>query len=212
MITFGLVVTLATAVVGWWVLFRVERPGMWPRTWMVASTLGVEAVIVLALDHRLDSVLGPHAARQVLAGVAVGAAWLVANHVGHDLIGRLLPSFLRQVSELYRLQVGDRPSTVVGPIIAMGVAEELVFRGVIQGWVGLVGAVAAYTAVQLVTGNLALTIAGAACGVVWGTLAWWQGGLVAPIVAHLIWTTTLTFAWPLPVAPAVPRARVGAST
>jgi membrane protease YdiL (CAAX protease family) len=197
----GAVVTFVVALAGWIVLFRVERPGMWPRTWFVAAALGATSILVLVAGRGLGSTIGGHPVRQVAVGVVVGVVWLVATHVGHDVLGRLFPAFLAQVGDLYSLQRGDRPSRVVGPIAAMGIAEELAFRGVIQGRVGLVAAVVAYTAVQLVTGNLALTGAGAACGIVWGTLAWWQGGLLAPVAAHLVWTSALTFVWPLPTVP-----------
>ncbi|CAN5726508.1 hypothetical protein BH24ACT4_BH24ACT4_07260 [soil metagenome] len=79
----------------------------------------------------------------------------------------------------------------------MAVAEEVFFRGFVQDEVGLVAAVAAYTAVQMVERKWALGLAALLGGTVWGLLFWWTGGLVAPIVAHVLWTGMLTFVWPL---------------
>jgi hypothetical protein len=104
---------------------------------------------------------------------------------------------LDQITDLYSLREGDRVSTMVGPVVAMAGAEELFFRGFVQGRLGLVGAVAVYTAVQLVAGKWALTLAALLGAVVWGGLLWWTGGLVAPVVAHVLWTGALTFVWPL---------------
>ncbi len=67
----------------------------------------------------------------------------------------------------------------------------------VQREFGIVVGVIAYSAVQAVERNWALMLAGAACGAVWGLLYAWQDNLAAPLVAHLIWTSTLTFIWPL---------------
>ncbi|HEX2575036.1 MAG TPA: type II CAAX endopeptidase family protein [Aquihabitans sp.] len=192
-----LVLGVVVAFAGWTFLFRRPPEGIWPRTWMTAAALSSFSLVALALTDRLDDVVGPVSPLAVAAGVGIGGAWLVATHVGHVVLCRLFPNFLDQVTELYSLREGDRVTTMVGPVAAMGVAEELFFRGFVQGRLGLVGSVVAYTAVQLVAGKWALTLAGFLGGVVWGLLAWWTGGLVAPVLAHVLWTGTLTFVWPL---------------
>lgn len=67
----------------------------------------------------------------------------------------------------------------------------------IQGEAGIVVAVVLYAAVQVVERKWPLVLAGALCGLVWGGVFAWRGGLVAPVVAHIVWTSTLTLAWPL---------------
>ena len=73
---------------------------------------------------------------------------------------------------------------------------------------------AAYTGVQVMARNWALALAALLCGSVWGTLAWASDGIVAPVVAHVVWVVALTFVWPLrgchapdPVEEAVARTR-----
>jgi len=188
---------LVLALGGWWFLFRLPAEGIWPRTWLTAGVLSAYAVVAVALTDRLDTVVGPVSAVAVGAGLGIGAAWLVATHIGHSVLCRLFPGFLDQITDLYSLREGDRVATMVGPVVAMAVAEELFFRGFVQGAVGLAGSIVVYTLVQLVAGKWALTLAALLGGAVWGGLVWLTGGLVAPIVAHVLWTGALTFVWPL---------------
>lgn len=192
-----LVVGLVIAVGGWAFLFRRPSDGIWPRTWATAALLSVYAAAALAVTERLDNVIGPISPPALGAGMVVGSAWLVATHIGHAVLCRLFPGFLDQITDLYSLREGDRISTMVGPVVAMAGAEELFFRGFVQGRLGLLGAVAVYAGVQLVAGKWALTLAALLGGVVWGGLLWWTAGLVAPVVAHVLWTGALTFVWPL---------------
>lgn len=182
---------------GWTFLFRRPAAGIWTRTWLTAGALSAYALVAVAVTDRWAELLGPVSPAAVGAGVVIGGAWLVATHIGHAVLCRLFPGFLAQISDLYSLREGDRVRTMVGPVVAMAAAEELFFRGFVQGAVGLAGSIVIYTAVQVVAGKWALTLAALLGGSVWGGLAWWTGGLVAPVVAHVLWTGTLTFLWPL---------------
>ncbi|CAN5499290.1 hypothetical protein BH10ACT1_BH10ACT1_25860 [soil metagenome] len=188
---------LALALAGWWFLFRRPAEGIWNRTWITAAVLSAFAVAALAATDRLSSLLGPITPAALGAGLGIGAAWLVATHIGHSVLCRLIPGFLDQITDLYSLREGDRVSTMVGPVVAMAVAEELFFRGFVQGRLGLLGAVVAYTAVQVVAGKWALTLAALLGAIVWGGLLWLTDGVLAPVVAHVLWTASLTFVWPL---------------
>jgi membrane protease YdiL (CAAX protease family) len=203
MVTAGAVVL---ALACWAFLFRGPHRGMWTRTWIVAAVLSCASLVVAAATGQLDDLVGPVDLPTFAVGVVAGGAWLVATHLGHDVLARLVPGFGARVRALYGFGDGDRFATMVGPVTAMGLAEELLFRGTIQARAGLVVAVAAYAGVQLVTGNWVLALAGALCGLVWGALRWWTGGLLAPVVAHVIWTDGLTFAWPMPGSVRPPRA------
>ena len=99
--------------------------------------------------------------------------------------------------DLYRLGAGDTVRVMVGPVVAMGIAEELLFRGVLQGLGGIAVAIVAYTAVQAFERKWALALAALCCGAVWGAMFEWRGGLVAPAAAHVLWTGMLTFVWTL---------------
>ena len=192
-VTFGVVIAGAM----WAYMFRLETRDLWPRTWVAAGVLsayGVGATVALGDGRQL---IGPISPVEVLIGLAVGIGWLAATHLGAAVLGRVWPSFLEEVSDIYRLGGGNDPARVVGPLAAMAAAEELLFRGLIQARVGLLVGVAVYAAVQVVQGKRALVLAAAACGVVWGGLFDWRHGLVAPFVAHAVWTICLTVVCPI---------------
>jgi len=189
---------LVLAIAAWAFLFRLPREGLWPRTWIAAPMLIAYSLVALAADDRLGETVGPVTPVEVAAGLGVGAAWLVATQVGHRVLCRLFPAFLAQVNDLYRIRDDATPVwSMVGAVTLMGVAEELLFRGLVQGGIGLAAAVVAYTLVQAVEGKWALGLAALLGGLVWGLLFAWRDGLVAPVVAHVMWTGTLTFVWPL---------------
>lgn len=189
---------LVLAVAAWAFLFRLPREGLWPRTWVAAPMLIAYSLAALAADGRLGETIEPITPLEVGIGLLAGAAWLVATQVGHRVLCRLFPAFLAQVNDLYRIRDEGTPLwSMVGAVTLMGVAEELLFRGLVQGGIGLAAAVAAYTLVQAVEGKWALGLAALLGGLVWGVLFWWRDGLVAPVVAHVLWTGTLTFLWPL---------------
>ena len=74
----------------------------------------------------------------------------------------------------------------------MAVAEELLFRGLIQAQAGLLVAVGIYAAIQLVESRLRSSWpqrSVASCG---EGFSHGEDGLVAPIVAHAVWTVALT--------------------
>ncbi|MFP5579021.1 MAG: type II CAAX prenyl endopeptidase Rce1 family protein [Acidimicrobiia bacterium] len=49
----------------------------------------------------------------------------------------------------------------------------------------------------------ALAVAALLGGAVWGALFAWRDGLIAPIAAHVLWTSMLTFVWTLGSVPRV---------
>ena len=188
---------VVVAVVAWLLLFGGRRDDIWPRTWLVAGALIAVSTAALAALGRLVEVIGPVGPPEVLAGVAAGVAWLVATHVGHAVLGWLFPSFVEQVRDLYGLGADEPARRVLGPILAMALAEELLFRGVVHTLAGFATGVAVYGAVQVIERKWVLVLAAVLGGIVWGGLYEWTGGIVAPVVAHAIWTATLTLVWPL---------------
>jgi membrane protease YdiL (CAAX protease family) len=194
-------ISIAVAFVAFAYMFALPRPGIWPRTWVAAGVVGATATAGLVVLGRFGEIVGPFTPTELAVGLAAGGVWLVATQVGYAVIARLFPAFGDQVRDLYRLGDEDTAARMVGPIVAMGVAEELLFRGVLQGVGGVALALVAYTAVQVFERKWALALAALLGGVVWGALFAWRGGLVAPIAAHVVWTGMLTFVWPLGGAP-----------
>lgn len=199
--TVVLAVSIVVAVGAFAYMFALPRPGIWPRTWVAAGLVGGTAVAGLLALGRIRELVGPFTVEEIGIGLLVGGAWLVVTHVGYVAVSWIFPAFGDQVRDLYRLGDEDSSRRMIGPIVAMGVAEELLFRSVLQGVGGLALALAAYTAVQVFERKWALALAALLGGVVWGLLFAWRGGVIAPVVAHVLWTGVLTFVWPLGGAP-----------
>lgn len=182
-------------------MFALPRPGIWPRTWVAAAAVGATAVIGLLVLGRFRELVGPFTLEEIAVGLLVGGAWLAITHLGFAVISWLFPAFGDQVRDLYQLGGEDSSRRMVGPIVAMGIAEELLFRSLLQGVGGIALALAVYTAVQVFERKWALALAALLGGIVWGLLFEWRGGVIAPAVAHVVWTGMLTFVWPLGGAP-----------
>lgn len=193
----GAILVLVLAVAGWAWIFVPPQPGIWRRTWVVAGALIAACVADLVARDELRDAVGSFSPAAVGIGVAVGMGWLALTHVGHTVLQWIVPSMVARVRDLYAIAAGDSRRDIAVAIVALGTAEEFVFRLVVQRQFGIPLAVVAYALVQLVERNWALVLAGAACGAVWGVLYAWQDNLTAPLIAHLIWTASLTFVVPL---------------
>ena len=207
-----LVASIVVAFAAFAYMFALPRQGIWPRTWVAAAVVGATATVGLVVLGRFGEIVGPFTPTEIAIWRAAGGTGLVATHIGYAAISWVYPSFGDQVRDLYRLGDEDTASRMVGPIAAMGVAEELLFRGVLQGVGGIALALVAYTAVQVFERKWALALAALLGGVVWGALFAWRGGLVAPIAAHVLWTGMLTFVWTLGTAPRVQESGVTPAT
>ncbi len=135
-------------------------------------------------------VLGAVLLGLVLAGVFVLGALLV----------REVPTLDRQVTSVL-----DHASAGVTPVLVLvtvvnGVAEELFFRGALYAAIPrhpVVVSTIAYTVATLATGNVMLGFAAIVLGLVVGLERRASGGVLAPILTHVVWSTCMLFALPL---------------
>ena len=124
----------------------------------------------------------------------VGVDVLLGTGVGLSLVAVtwFLARFLHPLQELereFRRVFGD---TSVRHIIALailsGVAEELVFRGTLQPWIGYVAASILFGCLHFVPSAVFLpwTLFALGAGFLFGWMFEWRGSLVAPICAHVV--------------------------
>lgn len=139
------------------------------------------------------------ATRPVISAAATG---LVLG--GVFLLGGLLVRYLPAVSDRVTdvLEYTRHGPTGLIVLIAMvnGVAEELFFRGALYTALGrfypVVISTLLYAAATLATGNPMLAFAGLILGTVCGLQRRATGGVLAPILTHLVWGMMMVLVLP----------------
>jgi uncharacterized protein len=131
----------------------------------------------------------------LMAGIAAFgaflAAYLLARHL--PLVGPALEGVLA---------TADAGPTALVLLVALvnGAGEELFFRGALHAAFEphrpAMGTTIAYVIVTAATGNVALVIAAAVMGVVFSLQRVSTGGVLAPMVTHLTWSTLMVVALP----------------
>ncbi|GAA1027188.1 hypothetical protein GCM10009557_07610 [Virgisporangium ochraceum] len=118
--------------------------------------------------------------------------------------GSLVVRELEPLRDLVNSVLAHARYGAVVPIVAVtvlnGVAEEVFFRGALFAAIGRRHAVTistvVYAAATLATGNLMLVFAAFLLGLVLGLQRRASGGVLAPILTHITWSTTMLFALP----------------
>ena len=102
----------------------------------------------------------------------------------------------RSASVLAHASAGVTPLLVLITVVN-GIAEELFFRGALYAAIPrhpVIVSTLAYTIATLATGNLMLGFAAVLLGLVVGLERRASGGVLAPILTHVTWSTTMLFA------------------
>ena len=137
--------------------------------------------------------------RPVAGAIALGLL-LAGVFVVGSLVVRQIPVIDRQVaSVLDHADQGGTPGLLLITVVN-GVAEELFFRGALYAAVPrhpVVWSTVAYVVATLATGNFMLVFAAILLGVVVGLERRASGGVLAPILTHVTWSTVMLFALPL---------------
>ena len=137
--------------------------------------------------------------RPVVGAIGLGLA-LAAVFVVGALVVRQVPVIDGQISSV--LAHADRGVTPLLVLITAvnGVAEELFFRGALYAAIPqhpVVVSTVAYVIATLATGNVMLAFAAVLLGADVGLERRASGGVLAPILTHVTWSTVMLFALPL---------------
>jgi len=175
----------------WWLVTRGRN--IWTTMPPVLGLMGLAALLLGPPGWSPDVSAGA----SVSLGIAAGVALYVATREAVLVIGRWEP-FRRHSLEMYRKQAGLSLGAVLLFSIAVSVpGEELFWRGLFQGeltkaldgsGVAPVLAWAAVVVANLPSGNLAIAAGAVVGGGAWVALAWWSGGILAPLACHVVWT------------------------
>ncbi len=137
-----------------------------------------------------DETLRRPVLQPVLTGVATFAGFYACA-----LVAREVPLLERAISSVLSYADQGNTSLVLLTTLANGAAEEVFFRGALYAALGDKHPVALSTAVYALattaTRNPALVLAAGAMGVVLGAQRRASGGIQAPVLTHLTWSTLM---------------------
>lgn len=144
------------------------------------------------------------AARPVLQPILIGAGLSIVFVVGAFIV-RLIPPLADQVRAVLDFAgEGSDPVLLLGVTVLNGIAEELFFRGALYASIRkrqvLITAVA-YAIATAATGNVMLAFAAFVLGIVVGLERRASGGILAPVLTHLVWSVTMLYALPAILPP-----------
>jgi membrane protease YdiL (CAAX protease family) len=196
------VVTVTFLVIGALVLsfsLRID-PG---NDWFYPATLGLALVWTIGAfvsgPLHLGRTWPGEAGRRPLLMPVVYAVALAGLFAVGGLLVRQIPALDAQVRHV--LDHADQGSVPLLLVITAlnGVAEELFFRGALYAATPrypVVVTTLAYGAVTLATGNLMLAFAGLLLGALVGLERRATGGILAPIITHVVWSSAMLFLLP----------------
>ena len=138
------------------------------------------------------------APRPVLQPLLLGIALAVVFVLG-SLVVREIPWLADQVRTVLRHAQQGNGTLLLLVTLVNGVAEELFFRGAMYAAIRkhqVLVTTVAYTVATLATGNVMLGFAAVVLGVITGLQRRASGGILAPILTHLVWSVTMLYALP----------------
>ncbi len=164
-------------------------------TWTVGAFASGPLYLGRITDPRRQGGLRRPVTGAILLGLLLAGIFVVGA-----LVVRQVPLIADQVT-----RVLDHAKQGVTPLLLLvtvvnGIAEELFFRGALYAAVPrypVAVSTVAYLVATLATGNVMLAFAAVVLGVVVGLERRASGGVLAPILTHVTWSTVMLFALPL---------------
>lgn len=197
----GVFVVVGAVVLGWSLQIDAGDSTFYVATLVLAAiwTVGAFASGPLYLGRIADPRRHDDLRRPVAGAVVLGLA-LAGIFVVGALVVRQVPLVERQVSSvLDHADQGVTPLLVLITVVN-GIAEELFFRGALYAAsprYPVAVSTVAYVVATLATGNFMLVFAAILLGVVVGLERRASGGVLAPVLTHVTWSTVMLFALPL---------------
>lgn len=145
-------------------------------------------------------------ASSAAVGLTVGFVMSLATWILYPVSLDLVPSISREVPKLYALLRQPPGPVWAFPILVMVVTtEEWVWRGLAidllskSGHAGRAVLLSAliYVLPQIAFRSPLLVVVALVCGLIWGALRVWTKGLVAPLLAHLLWNLLVFVLFPV---------------
>jgi uncharacterized protein len=182
------------------VSLRIEPgdPLFYPATVALAAVWVIAAIASGPL-HLGRVLRGDRRRRPVIVPVLLGLG-LAAVFLGGGLLVRRLPFLGDQVRSVTDFAEEGALVVIVLVTLVNGIAEEMFFRGAVYEAAPrypIAVATVANALVVAASGNLMLTFAAVLLGLVVGLQRRATGGLLAPVLTHITWSTVMLIALPL---------------
>ena len=163
--------------------FRGPRERFWDRMTATGLVLGG---LALATDRDARRIrVGP---REIALGVATAAGLYGIFRVGDTVARDVMPRGGEEIGDIYALRSLRPKEELVARLgLVIGPAEELFWRGFVQGRAGYLTATALYGGAHIVTENATLIGAATIAGMYWGFLRAIGVPLGALVVSHVAW-------------------------
>jgi membrane protease YdiL (CAAX protease family) len=132
--------------------------------------------------------------RPVLVPVALGVG-AFGFFYGSALVARRIPFLAHAISGVLQFADEGKIPLVALTTYANGIGEEVFFRGALYAALpqrhAVLASTGGYALATTATRNPSLVLASALMGVVWGMQRRASGGLQAPMLTHLTWSTLM---------------------
>ena len=182
---------LAAAYAAFATTFRGPRHRFWQRMTRTGAALGSVALVAEPDLGRLRPLV-----RDVALGLGSAAVLYEVFQAGDRMARRLMPEGAEEIGDVYELrELRPRPELVARLALVIAPAEELFWRGLVQGllgrrygrWQGAALTSAAYAGAHVSTGNLTLVGAAGTAGAFWSALRAAGMPMPALIASHVAW-------------------------
>jgi membrane protease YdiL (CAAX protease family) len=131
----------------------------------------------------------------IVTGLVIGGVFVAGS-----LVVREIPALREQVNSVLAHARYGSIGLITAVTLVNGVAEEVFFRGALYAAIGRRGAVpistVVYAGATLATANAMLVFAALLLGFVLALQRRASGGILAPILTHVTWSTIMLFALP----------------
>jgi membrane protease YdiL (CAAX protease family) len=169
-----------------------RRVGLWLGLGGAAILL---AAVLLVVDRRRLRALFSLAPRPIILGALAGGVATLLTRPLYVAVTRVAPAVASDVARLYGHLDATTPAWASLALMLVVVAEELVWRGAVQGALerrvgagaGALLAAALYALALAPISSPVLVLVAFTCGLLWSGLRAATGSLVAPLIAHLVW-------------------------
>lgn len=199
-----LLLSMLGLIVGWGLL--MQRFGSAGNIYAVMGPFALSVVLVVAAlaSGKLAIWLRPRR-RAILSGLGVGVAMTLATYPVYALLSSIAPELETEVAALYVAAHQTTLAEALPWVLAIIVAEEVLWRGAllhvlerrVPPAIAMAISVATYAAAQFGTGSWVVMLLALVCGTLWTLQRHFTHSLLAPLVAHLIWTPTVILLHPV---------------